>query len=153
MKRIFCLFLVSLFLLYVYGCSNFMKKSDQGSLGLGVLEPSVSAHFNDIPIPAGFRLIPADSYSFQNSNTRVALLKYIGKATPEQLINFYKERMPANNWNLINIIEYGQRYLNFDKEDEACIIVLEQRGGKVLITVSLGPKSKIQTKKAKEPIK
>jgi hypothetical protein len=120
------------------------------------LKPQTIMKFSDIPVPAGVKSLPQQSYSFENSGIRMAVLKYQGKANIDQVINFYKEQMPAYNWNLINVIEYGQRLLNFDRENETCIITVERAGfwnEDALVTVSLGPKSKDLTKKSRQLIK
>lgn len=135
------------------GCAGFSAKEDAPSKTAGLLEPSSSTKFSDVPVPAGFKLLPQDSYSFETSGLRVAVLKYRGTANPEQLISFYKEQMPMYNWNLLNVVEYGDRLLNFDRENETCIIGLLSKGKAVTITVSLGPKPQIPAKKSKQPIK
>jgi hypothetical protein len=84
---------------------------------------------------------------------RVGLLKYEGKASPDQVVNFYKEQMAMYNWNLLNVVEYGQRLLNFDRETETCIISLTPRGNNSVITITLGPKTQQVPKKAQKPIK
>ena len=120
------------------------------------LEPQAILKFSDVPIPVGLKPLPETSYSFENAGVRVAVLKYQGRANTDQLINFYKEQMPMYNWNLINIIEYGQRLLNFERENETCIITMQVAGfwnEDVLVTISLGPKSQNLTKKAKAPVK
>jgi len=120
------------------------------------LEPQTILKFSDVPIPAGLKPLPQTSYSFENSGVRVAVLKYQGRANVDQVINFYKEQMPLFNWNLINIIEYGQRLLNFERENETCIITMQVAGfwnEETLVTISLGPKSQNLTKKAKTPLK
>jgi len=120
------------------------------------LEPQTMLKFSDLPIPVGLKPLPQTSYSFENAGVRVAVLKYQGKANIDQVINFYKEQMPMYNWNLINIIEYGQRLLNFERENETCIITMQIAGfwnEDVLVTVSLGPKSQNLTKKSKSPVK
>jgi hypothetical protein len=120
------------------------------------LEPQTILKFSDIPIPAGLKPLPQTSYSFENAGVRVAVLKYQGRDNIDQVINFYKEQMPMYNWNLINIIEYGQRLLNFERENETCIITVQVAGfwnEEALVTISLGPKSQNLSKKAKAPIK
>jgi hypothetical protein len=120
------------------------------------IEPQSVLKFTDIPVPAGLKPLPQISYSFESSGVRVGVLKYQGRANIDQIINFYKEQMPMYNWNLINIIEYGQRLLNFDRDNEACIITMQLAGlwnEDVLLTISLGPKSQVESKRAKLPVK
>lgn len=117
------------------------------------LEPSSAPKFNDVPIPTGFKLLPLDSYTFESAGIRVGVLRYQGKANLEQVINFYKEQMSMYNWNLLNVIEFGNSLMNFEREDETCIIDLLPKGSAILITVSLGPKTKILPKPAEKPIR
>jgi hypothetical protein len=120
----------------VTGCVSMQGGSDQA---LGIAN---TLRFSDIPVPAGFNLIPQQSYSFENAGIRVALLKYKGRGTLDQVLNFYKEQMPLSKWSLLNISEFGQRMLNFERESETCIITMQsQFGGSTLISLSVGPKS------------
>lgn len=120
------------------------------------IEPQAILKFSDIPIPVGLKPLPQTSYAFESVGVRVAVLKYQGRANIDQVINFYKEQMPMYNWNLVNLIEYDQRLLNFEREDETCIITMQQAGWwkeEVMVTISLGPKSQNLAKKAKLPVK
>ncbi len=151
MKLIYSFMLLS-FVLSISGCASTLSKENI-TKNDALLEPSALVKFIDIPVPAGFKIIPLDSYSFETAGVRVGVLRYQGKAKPEQAVNFYKEQMPMHNWNLLNVIQYGEMLLNFDRETETCIIQLIPRGNNMTISISLGPKSQISPKKAKEPIK
>ena len=83
----------------------------------------------------------------------MGVLRYKGKANPDQVVGFYKEQMAMNNWHLLNVIEYGERILNFERESETCIVNLSGSGNSVNLTVSLGPKSQYTPKKADKPLK
>jgi hypothetical protein len=127
---------IAIFLSAVTGCAT-----SSSSAPAKALQPSAILRFSDIPIPAGFNLITQQSFSFENSGVRVALLKYKGKGTLDQVLNFYKENMPLSRWNLLNISEFGQRMLNFEREGETCIITVQSQLTGTVITLSLGPKS------------
>lgn len=133
------------------GCAGISAK-DRSMQGAQLLEPQSMFRFSDVPVPAGFKLLPQDSYSFESSGVRVGLLKYRGKAKVDKVVNFYREQMPMYNWNLLNVVEYGDRLMNFDRDAESCIISLLPKGKLVTIAVSLGPKSQIP-KKPDKPIK
>ncbi len=146
--------ILTFILIYVFmlsGCA-LMSNKQKSEAGPGMLEPQVTLKFADIPVPLGFKLLAQKSYSFENSGMRVAVLRYQGKANPDQIVNFYKEQMPMYNWTLLNIVEYGDRLMNFDRENETCIISLSAKGNTVNITASLGPKPQV-TKKSKQAIK
>jgi len=149
-NRLILFFILGIFILS--GCAAISKKDkEMGTTAL--LEPQAISKFADVPVPAGFALKLTDSYSFENVGVRVCMLKYQGKANIEQVLNFYKEQMPMYKWNLLNIVEYGERLLNFDRESETCIISLLPKGKNILITISIGPKSQALPKKAGKPIK
>ncbi len=118
------------------GCASMMSSNSDK-----VLEPANTLRFSDIPVPAGFKLIVQQSYSFENAGVRVAMLKYKGRGTLDQVLNFYKEQMQMAKWNLLNISEFGQRLLNFEREGETCVITMQSEFGGTLVTVSMGPKS------------
>lgn len=151
--RIFITVLLAFFCFTFIGCAGFAARQDSPAKTTDLLEPSLALKFSDVPVPADFKLSPKDSYSFETSGVRVGVLKYRGKANPDQVISFYKEQMPMYNWNLLNVVEYGERLLNFERENETCIISLLPKGKAVTITVSLGPKPQIPLKKLKQPIK
>jgi len=143
------------FILIVFiltGCETFTKKDKSMGGATPALQPQSVVKFADIPVPAGFKFLSEESYSFESGSVRVAVLKYHGKADVEQVINFYKDQMPMYSWNLLNIVEYGQRLMNFDREGETCIVDLEPKGKSVITTISLGPKAQ-RAKKAEKTVK
>ena len=133
------------------GCARFARK-DTIPGNKSLLEPEAMLKFSDIPIPEGFKLLAEDSYTFESAGVRVGILEYQGKAKVEQVVNFYKDQMPLYNWNLLNVIEYGERLLNFEREQETCIVRLLPKGNNITIAIALGPKAGIKPKKADKPI-
>jgi len=145
-KNISVFLILSAFcLLHSFGCTM-MPKRDKAGEAPGLLEPQAVFKFADIPVPTGFKLLPNESYAFESSGIRVGVLKYQGKAEADRVINFYREQMPMYNWNLLNVIEYGERLLNFDRENETCIIRLKSRGRTLEATISIGPKPQLPKK-------
>jgi len=104
------------------------------------LEPALALKFSDIPVPARFKYLDKESYVFQTKETRIGMLKYKGKASSEQIIQFYQEQMPLYGWKLVNAFEFGQKIFNFEKKEESCIVYIEENTG--IIVISFGPKAK-----------
>jgi len=143
---------VSLIALGVAGCAYFQKEKSDPVLEKA-LQPQPLFRFPDLPVPAGFKTLTEQSYSFESAGMRVGVLKYLGKAYPSQVVTFYKEQMPLYNWELLNIVEYGERILNFNREKETCIISILPKGSNTcLITINFGPKAQYPAKTAK-PLK
>ena len=132
------------------GCETFGAKKEGASPAM--LEPQTLLKFPDVPVPTGFKILSKESYSFEAQGVRVGVLKYSGKADIEQVVVFYKEQMPMYNWNMLNMVEYGDRLLNFDRESETCIVNLLPKGRQITIAISVGPKSQ-SYKKSQKTIK
>lgn len=127
------------------GCATTRYESNpygKDSSSVVSLEVASMLRFDDVPAPYGFKILESESFAFQNDVTRVALLKYTGGKTADQVVMFYKDQMPMYNWSPINIIEYERRILNYEKNNESCIVTIESRGRKSIITISISPKSR-----------
>lgn len=154
MARLNKFFIITIFcylsFFFLTGCAGFSKKDTTAEIP--ALEPSVIQKFKDIPVPQGFKLLLADSYAFQSGNIRVGVLAYSGRATADRLVDFYQNQMPIYNWTFLNVIEYGKRMLNFDRENESCVISIEPKMLSTRVVISIGPKQQIP-KKSKQPVK
>jgi hypothetical protein len=126
---------------FVCGCETLSSNNGSRNINTALLEPAINPKIPDIPIPAGLKPVYNESYFFENAGMRVGVLKYKGKANPDFIVNFFKEQLSMNNWTLLNVIEYNNRLLNFEREKETCIINVEPQGSSVTVTISLGPKS------------
>lgn len=135
-------------LFFLAGCATTSKSSDPTQVP--ALEPAALLKFSDIPVPAVFKFAPEESYAFQTTGFRAGLLKYNGKAGGEQAVVFFKEQMPLYNWQLLNIVEHGRRMLSFEKENETCIITIDEKGNRADITVSVAPKSQFSARRPPE---
>ena len=132
------IFLALCFLLSLAGCASTGNDAMRG--GVEVLEPQLGMKFDDIPLPSGFKFLHKDSYSFQSGKVRMAVLRYSGRKDADIVVNFFKNQMVIYDWNLVNSIEYGTRLLNFERDNESCIITIQPRAFNTLVTISLGPK-------------
>lgn len=148
-SRLFLLVLSVVFILY--GCTTMSAADKQANAE--PLEPQAILKFQDVPIPVGFNLSSRDSYRFENAGIRVGALKYHGKSSLDRVINFYKEQMALYNWSLLNVSEFGETLLNFERDTETCIISVSAKGNSVAISISLGPKSQIPKKADTKTIK
>ncbi len=137
------------------GCATTSYNGRSGdSTQIPSLEPAALLKFSDIPIPSSLAFVSQDSYVFQGDNFRAGLLKYAGKGTGDQVVVFFKEQMPLYNWHLINIVEYGRRMLSFEKDQETCVITIDDKGNKSDIALSIAPKSQgVSLRKIEKPVK
>ena len=137
-KTFLSLFLFGL-VLVAAGCAT--TSSNTASEPIRNLTVSTALRFDDVPVPQGFSQLPKESFIFQTESVRAGVVRYAGNASPEAVMQFYKQQMPAFNWSPVNIIEFGQKQLSFEKPGQTCVVVVEGTRSKSTITISIGPKS------------
>lgn len=134
--------LVVFLVMFLAGCATSPRREgDIAGEERGLLVAPIS-RFEDIPVPAGFKVVKDRSFTFQTDFTRVGLLRYTGRTHIDRVADFYKEQMPIYNWDLINFFEYGKKILNFEKGNQSCIITVEASLTGTFLTIALSPKSK-----------
>jgi len=128
------------------GCATGYSSDRSDSSGAsGGYGPEIAGNlrFDDLPVPSGFGLNRKESFIFQNDRTRLGTMTYVGGASLDDIIYFYKHNMEINGWHMINSVEYGRIILNFEKDSEGCIVTVEKKGmGKAVITLNISPVSK-----------
>jgi hypothetical protein len=140
MSRNFRLLGIVILFAVMSGCASFpVQKSARPQASLG---SAGTLKFEDVPVPQGFSLLANESFIFQTDTMRVGLLKYSGRPAADQVVSFYKEQMAQFGWSMINVVEYGRRILNFDSEDQSCVITVEPATTKTIVIISVAPKSK-----------
>ena len=124
------------------GSSSSELEGDEAYAPAG-LAAAAKLRFSDLPVPRGFKLIKDKSFVFQTEETRVALLKYSGRAGLPELVDFYREQMSLCSWRLLNVVEYGKSVLNFERAQQSCIVSIEPGGmRRKIITISVAPRAK-----------
>ncbi len=137
-----CFFLIPL-VLVVSGCVTTTTAQTEKGVEIQRLEPSSLMRFKDVPYPAGFKVLPEKSFILESGGVRAGVLRYSGKTSAESVVRFYKEQMSVFNWVLLNVVEFGDRVLNFERDDESCVVTIKPKGRAVEISISLAPKSPI----------
>ena len=139
-----------IFLVVALGLSGCVSMQEQ-SAGLQNLEPSLSLRFNDVPYPSGFKVLSDKSFILESGGVRAGILRYTGRADVESVTRFYKNQMSIYNWALLNVLEFGDRMLNFERENEGCVVTIKPMGGRVEVSISLAPKSPIPAEEIRTP--
>jgi hypothetical protein len=85
------------------------------------LVPRMEPALTDIPVPLDFKLDPAQSTDFasQTSSERYSNYYYTGYAYFEDVVDFYKRRMPVEGWRLQQDVDTGGRKTLFFKKTGA----------------------------------
>jgi len=134
------------FIVLLSGCATTKNttsvEGDEGEVYTSSTLPvTAELRFSDVPVPVGFKLLKDRSFVFQTESTRVALLKYAGRAKLPDLVDFFREQMSLYNWELLNIVEYEKSVLNFARSRQTCIVTIESKGMKKIVTISVAPKA------------
>ena len=129
------LFLTLSLFIFAIGCGSPAYYHSQEK----ILELSNSVRFQDLPVPSGFKYTPLNSFVYESRKTRVCVLKYLGRAWPHSISEFYKENMSRYGWQILNIIEGEETVLSFRKSEEICIIKFGAKGWGGELTVSVSP--------------
>lgn len=96
----------------------------------GILPAKARYFVADIPVPAKFELDRRKSTHEFGPGRRSIKHFYLGKASPLAVSNFYRQRMPEYQWELIDKqLRNGVEHLNYQKGDESCEIRVEETPG------------------------
>lgn len=149
MKQISARFHKLVLILFVFGlfvlCRPYISIASEESAAPKDIRPmpvSEFFKFENIPVPEGYKLDKKKSFVFRNDVLLVAFLTYKGKSKADKVAAFFKEQLPLYGWKLINVIEYGERVLNFEMDGQTCIITVDRKGKTFeLATAPRGQKS------------
>jgi len=137
-------FLAICAILAISGCASLQPRGEGGSGNLRVQNPlnvAGTLRFEDVPTPALFKNLRDQSFVFQDGATRVGFLRYSGRPNADQVISFFKTQMPLYNWDIINIVEYGNITMSFAKSNENCMITVTPLTTKTIISIVVSPKT------------
>lgn len=94
--------------------------------------------FADIPAPHAFKLLKSESFTFVSPEYRGGELVYNGRSTLAAVQAFYRDQMPVSDWQFIRQLDLDSKSaMYFKKNDERCVIHIEQRHRTVRLGITL----------------
>lgn len=97
----------------------------------------------NIPVPAGFRLMSDRSVASISGSTRVAKCEFQGGLSPDEVVRFYESLMPTVRFTLgPKSYDNGQYSMRFESETEECTLRIKRAGSKTVLVIDLRPLSK-----------
>lgn len=142
--KLVCVMLACALIPFAFGCASTgssapanPESADDFSTGIP-LAPDF--RIADIPVPAGFEFNREHSFVFQNSRIDVGRIQYIGKESVVDVAQFYIDEMPRYDWVLLNVTEHSTITMYFEKEGEACSILLTPKGRGAIVEASFFPR-------------
>ena len=86
------------------------------------------APVSDLPVPMGFRILEDESEDAYTGRRRIYLRHlYVGSGEPFAVRNFYRDRMPQYQWQLVNSVHVaGTHSMVFQKGQESCTVAISR---------------------------
>ncbi|MBI4712216.1 MAG: hypothetical protein HY762_02760 [Planctomycetes bacterium] len=132
MKRLALVGLICAMLFMAFACRGKtapqVKKESPKPIAKGLVSgPNLASRYQppDVPVLANFAYMPQNSVVYINGNVRTAIIKYVGSARTEDIINFYKIQLPKNGW-MEQISSASKQVMLFRKGREKCQIDINQ---------------------------
>lgn len=124
----------ALMLLAAGGCQSLTGPQ----AGAPTEQPIPVGRFHDLPVPANYRLISDKTFIFENPSMKAGILTYKGNLSVPDTVNFYKEHMPANGWQLVSSFEVKEVIMKFEKVGWTCDVTVKPGFERELI-IKIGP--------------
>jgi hypothetical protein len=132
---------------WLTGCQIFGGgQADPGGQALGpgsAAPPLQHQMLAGIPVPVGFRMVPAHSTVQVVGATRVGRCEFEGATAPDTTARFYLEQMPAAQFKeTLRRLDAGEYTLRFESDSEECTIRLKPVQTTTVLIVDIGPLAK-----------
>lgn len=133
--------LVFLFFVNSVGCSARQGMGEPNHSSSGRPEKSRSCYydFSDILIPAGLKLIEAESFLRKVPAMKIGVLTFRGRRKIPYLLSFFEDHMEKDHWRLIRGFSYRGSLLSFEKEERMCWIKMHRRFFTTTVEIRVGP--------------
>ncbi|XPV76344.1 MAG: hypothetical protein ACNI27_00100 [Desulfovibrio sp.] len=124
MKRIL---LICLLCLAFAGCtaaksSNANSSAPAGSSNMADEAPDFYYGFDDVLIPRELNFNLKESYLMDTQKFKCGVQVFEGRVVVADLIEFFKNNMPRDNWTLVTAVTGEKSTLLFDKSGQNCSI-------------------------------
>lgn len=126
------------------GCESMSAGGSDGNAGRGGgPSPRQHALLQNIPIPAGFQLVPERTVARKSGQLRVALCEFEGGTDADRVVRFYLDYMPSAKFVLKKEdFVHGEHQMRFESDDEECAIRVKSSRSKTTLVIDLGPLAK-----------
>ncbi|MBW2091554.1 MAG: hypothetical protein JRI34_05455 [Deltaproteobacteria bacterium] len=98
--------------------------------------------FEDIQIPNGFVLDRGKSYLYQTESIKTGVLSYKTSKPILEILGFFQENMPRDNWVLVSFFKYRKNIMLYNKPNKNCLIIvesLEDDSSQAIVEVWISP--------------
>jgi hypothetical protein len=133
-KRVF---LISGFLLLLYGCQNFGQTAEEQDFVAGTPVLGTYLDFEDVQVPRGLKLDRKRSYVYQTESIKTGVLSFNTTRTAVEILADFEENMPRDNWVLVSNFKFHKNILLYNKATKNCLIIVEPRPNRSWVKVEI----------------
>lgn len=110
------------------GFSRTNAQAGQAPAGAQATEKSISVYydFDDIAVPADFKLVKDHSFVYQSGPLKNGLLVFDGRVEPVSAANFMVASMAKDNWRLKSSFKYGRTLMLFEKPGKTALVMITE---------------------------
>ena len=128
-----CAGLLAFFLMTISGCadSRFQTKSAEKPAPPAeedaTDDPPIYYDFNDVLIPGELKLDREASFIYQTAGLTAGVLVFSGRVELNSLIDFFKNNMAKDNWQIVSSIKSERNMMLFKKEKRWCVFSIKEK--------------------------
>lgn len=133
-KRVF---LISGFLLLLYGCQSFNQTAEEQDFVVETPVLGSYLDFEDVQVPRGLKLDRKRSYVYQTESIKTGVLSFNTSRTAVEILADFEENMPRDNWVLVSSFKFHKNILLYHKATKNCLIIVESRPNRAGVKVEI----------------
>lgn len=142
--------------LTLYGCTTVQSPgpTTPGGGSEAVATSVPAPDFEDIPIPAELKKDLGESFIYETPSIKTAIVYYDsfpGYLDHSSLIIYFKNNMVAQGWKLIDLYNYKEATLSFEKGIRRCYITIFDKFLQTKVVIKVGQMSHAEPTRENNP--
>ena len=128
-----CAGLLTFFLITIFGCAETQFQTKSAEKPTPAIEeekkgdPPIYYDFNDVLIPGELKLDRDASFIYQTAGLTAGVLVFSGRVELNSLIDFFKNNMAKDNWQIVSSIKSERNMMLFKKEKRWCVVSIKEK--------------------------
>jgi len=128
-----CAGLLTFFLMNMTGCAESQYQTKSAKKPTPVTEERskgdtpIYYDFNDVLVPGELKLDREASFIYQTAGLTAGVLVFSGRVELNSLIDFFKNNMAKDNWQIVSSIKSERNMMLFKKEKRWCVVSIKEK--------------------------
>lgn len=130
--------------LMLQACSTTQTSTSSNTTGIASetgISSTLTTDFEDIPIPSELKKDLDRSFVYETSSIKTAVIYYDsfpGYLDHSSLVTYFKNNMTAHGWKLIDLYNYKEANLSFEKGNRRCHITIFDKFLQTKVIIKVG---------------